>query len=173
MAGLPVPSLEVASWSDRAQTWLDTQTHVTPGTRNKYERFITAFTGFLGARGVQVRGTDFDGRSDYGPFIAQGIPSGGLFTGAEGVKTADEPALWGGTTGQAYDPCYHRACDTLLNVDRVALDRNSDALASVTASYAQSTEGVNGVSPRKVRAAERASERTLTADVGPEGAEAA
>ena len=132
-----------------------------------------AFTGFLGSRGVQVRGTDFDGRSDYGPFIAQGIPSGGLFTGAEGVKTADEAALWGGTAGQAYDPCYHQACDTLQNVDRVALDRNSDALAFVTASYAQSTEGVNGVSPRKVRAAERASERTLTAEVGPEGAEAA
>lgn len=132
-----------------------------------------AFTGFLGARGVQVRGTDFDGRSDYGPFIAQGIPSGGLFTGAEGVKTADEAALWGGTAGQAYDPCYHQACDTLQNVDRVALDRNSDALAFVTASYAQSTEGVNGVSPRKVRAAERASERTLTAEVGPAGAEAA
>ena len=132
-----------------------------------------AFTGFLGSRGVEVRGTDFDGRSDYGPFIAQGIPSGGLFTGAEGVKTADEAALWGGTAGQAYDPCYHQACDTLQNVDRVALDRNSDALAFVTASYAQSTEGVNGVSPRKVRAAERASERTLTAEVGPEGAEAA
>ena len=132
-----------------------------------------AFTGFLGGRGVQVRGTDFDGRSDYGPFIAQGIPSGGLFTGAEGVKTADEAALWGGTAGQAYDPCYHQACDTLLNVDRVALDRNSDALAFVTASYAQSTESVNGVSPRKERAAERASQRTLTAEVGPEGAEAA
>ena len=58
-------------------------------------------------------------------------------------------------------------------IDRVALDRNSDALAFVTASYAQSTEGVNGVSPRKVRAAERASERMLTAEVGPEGAEAA
>jgi hypothetical protein len=27
---------------------------------------------------------DFSGRSDYGPFIAVGIPSGGLFTGAAG-----------------------------------------------------------------------------------------
>ena len=34
----------------------------------------------------------FDGRSDYGPFIAVGIPAGGLFTGAEGVKTAEQAA---------------------------------------------------------------------------------
>ena len=58
--------------------------------------------------------TDFDGRSDYGPFIAAGvgIPAGGLFTGAEGVKTAAEAEIYGGTAGQPYDPCYHQACDT-------------------------------------------------------------
>ncbi len=51
----------------------------------------------------------------------------------------------------AYDPCYHQACDTLGNVDRVALDRNSDTIAWVVATYAASTEGINGVpssSPR-------------------------
>src|SRR5690606_3413228 len=37
----------------------------------------------LAAAGVQAAGTDFSGRSDYGPFIERGIPSGGLFTGAE------------------------------------------------------------------------------------------
>ena len=31
--------------------------------------------------------TAFDGRSDYGPFIDVGIPAGGLFTGAEEIKT--------------------------------------------------------------------------------------
>jgi hypothetical protein len=36
--------------------------------------------------------TDFDGRSDYGPFIAAGVPAGGLFTGAEGVKTGEQAA---------------------------------------------------------------------------------
>ena len=63
---------------------------------------------------LPFKGTDFSGRSDYGPFIAAGvdIPSGGLFTGAEGIKTAEEVTLWGGTAGQQYDPCYHLACDT-------------------------------------------------------------
>jgi aminopeptidase S len=77
---------------------------------------------------VPTQGTDFDGRSDYGPFIAAGIPAGGTFTGAEGRKTAAQVELWGGTTG-AFDPCYHRSCDTTANLDDTALDRNADAIA--------------------------------------------
>jgi aminopeptidase S len=78
--------------------------------------------------GVPTRGTDFDGRSDYGPFIANGIPAGGIFTGAEGTKTSAQVQLWGGTTGR-FDPCYHASCDTLTNISDTALDRNSDAIA--------------------------------------------
>ncbi|QFZ16188.1 M28 family metallopeptidase [Saccharothrix syringae] len=112
-----------------------------------------AFVDYLqGARGVPTEGTDFTGRSDYGEFILNGIPAGGLFTGAEGVKTEAQAAKWGGTAGQAYDPNYHGAGDNLGNIDRKALDVNSDALAWVTASYAISTESVNGVPPRAKRA---------------------
>ncbi|WP_328469396.1 M28 family metallopeptidase [Actinoplanes sp. NBC_00393] len=78
--------------------------------------------------GVPTRGTDFDGRSDYGPFIRAGIPAGGTFTGAEGTKTAAQVQLWGGTTGR-FDPCYHASCDTLTNINDTALDRNADAIA--------------------------------------------
>ena len=76
-------------------------------------RIEKTFEAFYAARHSPFKGTDFSGRSDYGPFIAAGIPSGGLFTGAEGIKTAEEAATWGGTAGQPYDPCYHQACDTL------------------------------------------------------------
>ena len=84
------------------------------------------------------KGTDFTGRSDYGPFIAPavGIPAGGLFTGAEGIKTAQEAAIWGGTAGQQYDPCYHLACDTYANNNSHALDVNSDAVAYSLALFA-------------------------------------
>jgi Zn-dependent M28 family amino/carboxypeptidase len=91
------------------------------------------------------KGTDFTGRSDYGPFIAVGIPSGGLFTGAEGIKTAAEAAIWGGTAGQQYDPCYHLACDTYANNNNVALDTNSDAIAYAVLQYVMNTSDVNGV----------------------------
>ena len=102
------------------------------------------FEAFFASQGIPFKGTDFSGRSDYGPFIAVGIPSGGLFTGAEGVKTAEEAALWGGTAGQQYDPCYHLACDTYANNNDTALDVNSDAIATATLSYAMSTTLVNG-----------------------------
>lgn len=88
--------------------------------------------------------TPFSGRSDYGPFIAVGIPAGGLFTGAEGVKTAEEAALFGGQAGVAYDACYHQACDTLANVNVDAIDANSDAIAHAILTYAMSTKTVNG-----------------------------
>ena len=103
------------------------------------------FEGYYAARGLPSKGTDFSGRSDYGPFIAVGIPSGGLFTGAEGVKTAQEAATWGGTAGIAYDPCYHQACDTYANNSDTALDVNSDAMAHAIITYATSTADVNGL----------------------------
>ena len=103
-----------------------------------------AFEAYYNAVGLPFKGTDFSGRSDYGPFIAVGIPSGGLFTGAEGMKSAAEEALWGGTAGLAYDACYHQACDTYDNINLTALDVNSDAVALATLQYAMNTEDING-----------------------------
>jgi Zn-dependent M28 family amino/carboxypeptidase len=102
-----------------------------------FERFYTSVN-------EPFKGTDFTGRSDYGPFIAVGIPSGGLFTGAEGVKTAEEAAIWGGTAGAQYDPCYHLVCDTYANNNDHALDVNSDAIAYGVLQYAMNTSDVNG-----------------------------
>jgi Zn-dependent M28 family amino/carboxypeptidase len=96
----------------------------------------------LRTTGVTPAGTDFDGRSDYGPFIEAGIPAGGLFTGAEETKTPEQAARWGGEAGKPYTPCYHQACDTLANVDRTALDRNVDALAGAIGRFALSLDGV-------------------------------
>ena len=94
---------------------------------------------YFASIGVPTRGTDFDGRSDYGPFIKAGIPAGGIFTGAEGRKTAAQVTLWGGTTG-AFDPCYHASCDTTANINDTALNRNSDAIASAVWALSAGTE---------------------------------
>jgi len=112
-----------------------------PGGSAEIEK---TFERYFNSVGLPFKGTDFSGRSDYGPFIAVGIPSGGLFTGAEGIKTADEVALWGGTAGIQYDPCYHLACDTYANVNLFALDVNSDAIAYSVLQYAMNTADVNG-----------------------------
>ncbi len=88
--------------------------------------------------------------SDYQAFIDAGIPSGGLFTGAEEVKTEEQEAIWGGTAGEPFDPCYHIACDTFDNVDLHALDVNSDLIAFAQLTFAYSTEAVNGVPGQRV-----------------------
>jgi Zn-dependent M28 family amino/carboxypeptidase len=94
------------------------------------------FEAFFASRGVPSEPTAFTGRSDYQRFIQVGIPAGGLFTGAEVLKTAAQVAKWGGTAGVAYDHCYHSACDTIANVNHTALDINSDAMATAILSYA-------------------------------------
>lgn len=74
------------------------------------------FNDYFTSQGLETEPTAFDGRSDYDAFVAVGIPAGGTFTGAEGVKTAEEVATYGGVAGEQYDPCYHAACDTFDSV---------------------------------------------------------
>ncbi len=88
-----------------------------------------AFHDYFDSQNLDSSETPFSGRSDYGPFIDVGIPAGGLFTGAEGVKTAEQAEMYGGTAGAPYDPCYHLACDTFDNNSDKGLDEMSDAAA--------------------------------------------
>ena len=100
--------------------------------------------------GVPYDDAEYSGRSDYEAFILAGIPSGGLFTGAEVIKTEEQAEIWGGTAGEQFDPCYHEACDGIDNLDLQALDVNSDLIAFAMLTYAFSTESVNGVRGRPV-----------------------
>jgi hypothetical protein len=64
-------------------------------------------------------------------------------------------ALYGDTADQAYDSCYHQACDTLGNVNRTALDQNADAITWAVGLFALDTSAVNGNGSAKVRAQRR------------------
>ena len=75
----------------------DTEPAGPPGSAQIEEIFTEHFDD----AGLASEPTPFNGRSDYGPFIAVGIPAGGLFSGAEGVKTAEQAAVYGGTAGSA------------------------------------------------------------------------
>ncbi len=92
--------------------------------------------------------TEFSGRSDYSAFIAAGVPASGLFTGADGVKTAEEVEKFGGTEGILYDPNYHTVGDDITNINMEALDLMSDAIAHATITLAQSTKAINGKTSR-------------------------
>ena len=125
------------------------------------------FEEFFADRGEATKASDFTGRSDYGPFIAVGIPAGGLFTGAEVIKSAADVALWGGIAGEQMDICYHDPCDSLTpeqddappglhdalvasgytlygNLNTYAFDVNADAIGTAVATFAFDTSTVNG-----------------------------
>lgn len=99
------------------------------------------FTEYFAGKGLASEPTEFSGRSDYGPFIAVGIPAGGLFTGAEGIKTPEQAAIYGGTAGVAYDKCYHQACDTVNNLSTKALGEMGDAVAHSVMTLARTKTG--------------------------------
>ena len=102
------------------------------------------FLDYFKSQNLPVVPTAFDGRSDYFGFINNGIPAGGLFTGAEDLKTADEAAVFGGTAGVAHDSCYHQACDTIDRVNDTVLEQMADAIAHSTLTFAMTTSAVNG-----------------------------
>ncbi|MCX4385362.1 M28 family peptidase [Micromonospora peucetia] len=69
------------------------------------------------------------GRSDDYSFQQAGIQTSGYASGASARKTTAQAAKWGGTSGSAYDPCYHRSCDTTSNVSATVLNRSADGIA--------------------------------------------
>ena len=110
-----------------------------------------ALSTYLRDAGKPPRDTGFDGRSDYDAFTAAGIPSGGLFAGAEEKKSAEEAQLWGGEADQPFDPNYHKAGDTIDNIDPTALEIQSRGVAYAVGLYAQDQTGRNGVPVRDDR----------------------
>lgn len=151
------------------------------------------FEDYFDSQGLASEPTAFDGRSDYDAFISAGIPAGGLFTGAEDAKTADQVADYGGLASfegasVSYDPCYHKACDSMdpvgdganpllyqalnvayggaleyrgiiTNVNSLALGQMSDAAAHAILTYAMSTSSVNGAGKAAPIAGEKVGDR--------------
>ncbi|CKM26174.1 lipoprotein aminopeptidase LpqL [Mycobacterium tuberculosis] len=103
------------------------------------------FVAYLKMAGKTAQDTSFDGRSDYDGFTLAGIPSGGLFSGAEVKKSAEQAELWGGTADEPFDPNYHQKTDTLDHIDRTALGINGAGVAYAVGLYAQDLGGPNGV----------------------------
>ncbi|KAI3406104.2 APE3 [Candida oxycetoniae] len=91
--------------------------------------------------GLNYTFVPFDGRSDYVGFINNGIPAGGIATGAEGVKNSTSREKFGGEVGKWFDPCYHQKCDDLSNPNYDAWEINTKLIAHSVAVYAKSFEG--------------------------------
>ncbi|CAG7922221.1 unnamed protein product [Penicillium olsonii] len=100
------------------------------------------FENYFKSKNLPYIPTAFDGRSDYDGFISRGIPAGGVFTGAEGVKTETEAKLFGGQAGVSYDANYHAVGDNTTNLNHEAFLINSKATAFAVATYANSLKSI-------------------------------
>jgi aminopeptidase Y len=117
------------------------------GIRTVYDGSVTSrpaesgaisrlFTTALDAAGL-AWGLEAEGAvSDHYPLEQVGIPIGGLFSGANELKSADQATRFGGTAGVPMDDCYHLGCDTRANVDPVLLEQLARAAAWVTGALA-------------------------------------
>ncbi|RAH68556.1 aminopeptidase [Aspergillus aculeatinus CBS 121060] len=105
------------------------------------EELRNLYVDFYEAHDLNYTYIPFDGRSDYDAFIRNGIPGGGVATGAEGVKTKEEEEMFGGKAGEWYDPNYHQIGDDVSNVNLTAWEVNTKLVGHSIATYALSFEG--------------------------------
>jgi Zn-dependent M28 family amino/carboxypeptidase len=86
--------------------------------------------------GLVWQSTPIGASSDHFPFVLAGVTVGGLFSGANEVKSEAQAGLFGGVAGAPTDPCYHLACDTLENIDPKLVEDMARAAAWVTGALA-------------------------------------
>jgi Zn-dependent M28 family amino/carboxypeptidase len=94
------------------------------------------FSQAFDSAGLVWQSAALGGSSDHFPFDQAGIPTGGLFSGANERKTAAQAELFGGDADTPDDSCYHLACDTTDNVDSTLLGDMARAAAWVTGALA-------------------------------------
>lgn len=125
-----------------------------PGSGDLKQLYIDWYT----SHGLNYSLIEFDGRSDYVGFLDNGIPAGGIATGAEGVKTEEGVEKFGGKAGEWFDPCYHQLCDNLDNPDYEAWEINTKLIAHSVATYAKTFEGFPERTKLEVSAASKKTE---------------
>ncbi|MEH3131774.1 MAG: M28 family metallopeptidase [Mycolicibacterium neoaurum] len=148
MLGSPNPGYFTYDGNQSAPPAADGSVPRVPEGSAGIERMLV---GYLDGAGKPGQDTSFDGRSDYDAFTRAGIPSGGLFSGAEENMTAEQAELWGGRADEPFDPNYHKDTDTLDKIDTTSLEIQGRGVAYAAALYAQDLGGRNGVPVREDR----------------------
>jgi Zn-dependent M28 family amino/carboxypeptidase len=117
--------------SPNAGRWVYS-TDQSPIGRSTTQRFLDWFD----EAGLTAEPLDLGGGSDHASFARAGIPTGGLFTGANERLTDEQASAFGGNAGAPADPCYHLPCDTDASINTPVLDEMADASATVVAELA-------------------------------------
>jgi Zn-dependent M28 family amino/carboxypeptidase len=106
------------------------------GTAGGSDAIRDALSAAVERQGGVPEPIDLGGGSDHQPFVQAGIPTGGVFSGANEIITASQARSSGAAEGQAADPCYHQPCDDGSSLDLGLARRLAAALADVAVSLA-------------------------------------
>ena len=89
------------------------------------------FVEALDEAGLESEPLDLHGASDHAAFADVGVPTGGLYSGSQEIKTDEQADRFGGTAGDPLDECYHQPCDTIENLSRTAIRIHAAAFVDV------------------------------------------
>ena len=88
------------------------------------------FQDYYTSQGLAYEEGEIKYDSDYAAFGSADIPFDQIFTGTGGLKTEEQAAVFSGTAGEPYNPCYNLACDTLDNINLEVLEQNVHSAAA-------------------------------------------
>jgi len=91
------------------------------------EEATEVFNDYFDSVGLPHDPTPLFGGSDHVSFLNAGVPSGGLFSGATGIKTEAQAAAYGGTAGEPYDDLINSPGDVIGRINLDVLEDMSDA----------------------------------------------
>jgi Zn-dependent M28 family amino/carboxypeptidase len=111
----------------------DTPEQTVAGT----DRITDLFQQWFNKQKLPWTESGIGGGSDFVPFLISGIASGGVNTGAGGIKSVSERDQYvalmgtgnGGIANAAYDSCYHQQCDRITNANPFAYEKVVKAAA--------------------------------------------
>ena len=71
--------------------------------KTKISNLHNMIAKYFHSKGLSTKRFEFNGRSDFQPFLDQGIPAGGVITGEDEIKTIEDAELFGGVAGMVLD----------------------------------------------------------------------
>uniref|UniRef100_A0A7S4KQ48 Peptidase M28 domain-containing protein n=1 Tax=Paramoeba aestuarina TaxID=180227 RepID=A0A7S4KQ48_9EUKA len=89
------------------------------------------YEDYYNTRKVPFMNGPLQGGSDFLSFLEGDVPAHGMSAGAGEIKTDEGRTLYGGLADAPLDPCYHRACDTIDNINQQCLTDISQATSNV------------------------------------------
>jgi Zn-dependent M28 family amino/carboxypeptidase len=122
----------IASQNYVRGVWSALHTDLHQNLTKQCEKAKQILTQYFDNLGLPTTDFPFNGRSDYQAFLDQGIPSTGVITGEDEIKTKEQVKVFGGINEMVLDPCYHQDCDRVEKIVGPSMEILSQNLGALS-----------------------------------------